>query len=169
MTPAQFRKRTSELALPEEVYKKFEQVVKTCKTCSDAAPAPSRSRITGIRASNFGDLIFVDHAEIGHLGQKYLVLLILDGATNLLWARPQRDLKAEETLEGFREWIEHHNCSPKALVGDMAFMGPVYQTFYRFHNIRTIPTGPRTPWPNRAETAVRLFKRTFEILSRDNR
>ena len=121
--------------------------------------------MTGIRAQNFGDLIFADHAEIQHACQKFLVLLVLDGATNLLWARPQRDLKAEETLEGFREWMEHHSCVPKALVADMAFMGPVYQTFYRFHNIRAIPTGPRTPWPNRAETAVRLFKRTFGILS----
>ena len=97
--------------------------------------------------------------------KKVLVLLVLDGATNLLWTRPHRYLKAEETLEGFREWMEHHSCVPKALVADMAFMGPVYQTFYRLHNIRTIPTGPRTPWPNRAETAVRLFKRTFGILS----
>ena len=29
-----------------------------------------------------------------------------------------------------------------------------------------MPTCPRTPWPNRAETAVRLFKRTFTILSK---
>jgi hypothetical protein len=166
MSPAQFRKRTSELALPDEVYHKYEQMVKSCKICSDATPPPSRSRFTGLRAINLGDLVFADHAEIHHEDQKYVVLLILDGATNLLWARPQQDLKAESTLESFRDWMDHHNCIPKTVVADMAFMGPVYQTFYRFHSIKTMPTGPRTPWPNRAETAVRLFKRTFTILSK---
>ena len=28
------------------------------------------------------------------------------------------------------------------------------------------PCGPRTPWPNRAETAVRLFKRTWSIMAK---
>ena len=94
MSPAQFRKGTSELALPDEVYQKYEQMVKSCKFCSDATPPPSRSRFTGLRAINVGDLVFADHAEIHHEDQTYLVLLILDGATNLRWARPHQDLKA---------------------------------------------------------------------------
>ena len=28
------------------------------------------------------------------------------------------------------------------------------------------PCGPRTPWPHRAETAVRLFKRTWSIMAK---
>ena len=30
-----------------------------------------------------------------------------------------------------------------------------------------LPLGPRTPWPNRAESAVRLFKRQFAYLVAD--
>ena len=36
-------------------------------------------------------------------------------------------------------------------------------TFYKYHNIAQYPRGPRTPWPNRAETAVRLFKKTWVL------
>ena len=30
--------------------------------------------------------------------------------------------------------------------------------------MKKLPTGDRTPWPNRAETAVRLFKKQFKLL-----
>jgi hypothetical protein len=165
MSPAQFRKRTSELALPDEVVQKYVQMVQSCNICSDATPPPARSRLTGLRTANDVDLVFADHAEIHHGYQKHLALLILDGATNLRWARPQQDLQAEPTLESFRDWMDHHNCIPRIVAANMAFMGPAYQALYRFHSIKTMPTSPRTPWPNRAETAVRLFKRTFTILS----
>ena len=32
------------------------------------------------------------------------------------------------------------------------------QAFYRMHNVKRIRTEPHTPWPNRAEMCVRLFK-----------
>ena len=38
------------------------------------------------------------------------------------------------------------------------------QAFYQVHNIETVPTGPHTPWPNRAEVGVRLFKRFLSAL-----
>ena len=38
--------------------------------------------------------------------------------------------------------------------------------YYKFHGITPYPCGPRTPWPNRAETAVRLFKRTWSIMAK---
>ena len=33
------------------------------------------------------------------------------------------------------------------------------QAFFRMHNVKRLPTGPRTPWPNRAEMGVRVFKK----------
>ena len=39
-------------------------------------------------------------------------------------------------------------------------------SYYKFHGITPYPCGPRTPWPNRAETAVRLFKRTWSIMAK---
>ena len=35
--------------------------------------------------------------------------------------------------------------------------------YYKFHGIKGLPCGPRTPWPNRAETAVRLFKKQWNL------
>ena len=164
MSTRQFRIKTSELALPEEIYEKFQKVVKECKICSQAAPAPSHSRISGIRSQNFGDLIFVDHAEVIYGTQKFLVLLVVDGATNLLSVYPQENKREETTIEGLREWMDNFQCKPKYLVSDMAFMTPEFRSFYSLHKITAIPTGPRTPWPNRAETGVRLFKAQFRIM-----
>ena len=49
-----------------------------------------------------------------------------------------------------------NNCIAKGIVGDEAFFSDEFNEYYKFHGIKALP---RTPWPNRAETAVRLFKR----------
>jgi hypothetical protein len=64
MSTRQFRLRTSELHLPEAIYKNFDDIVNKCETCQKHKPAPPRSRISGLRATNFGDLMFVDHGTI---------------------------------------------------------------------------------------------------------
>ena len=64
MSPAQFRRRTSMLGLPGEIYDKYDRIVKVCRVCSISVPTSPRPRIAGLRASSFGDLIFVDHEEI---------------------------------------------------------------------------------------------------------
>ncbi|CAE7319222.1 GIP, partial [Symbiodinium pilosum] len=116
-----------------------------------------------MRAPEFGDVIFVDHQEIQFRTAKYVVLLVLDGATNLLQATAQKTLLPEETISALRLWIEENNCVPKRVVGDTAFFTPDFEKFYKYHNIAQYPCGPRTPWPNRAETAVRLFKKTWVL------
>ena len=166
MSPAQFRRRTSMLGLPGEIYDKYDRIVKSCKVCSTSVPSPPRARIAGLRASSFGDLIFVDHAEIKYGTSLYLVLLIIDGATNLLWATALTTLEVPETLGAFRLWIEENNCMPQGIVGDQAFFQDMLMDFYKFHGITPYPCGPRTPWPNRAETAVRLFKRAWVYMAK---
>ena len=106
MSPAQFRRRTSMLALPGEIYDRYDRIVKSCKICITSVPSPPRARIAGLRASSFGDLIFVDQAEINYGMNSYLVLLVIDGATNLLWATALTSLDAPETLGAFRLWVE---------------------------------------------------------------
>ena len=50
--------------------------------------------------------------------------------------------------------------SPKAICADMALHQPNdMQAFYRMHNVKRLPTRPHTPWPNRADIGVRLFKK----------
>ena len=84
MSPTQFRRRTSMLNLPERIYEKYEDVFNKCRVCSMSVAPPPRAKISGIRASVFGDVVFVDHCEIELKKKKYVVLLVLDGATNLL-------------------------------------------------------------------------------------
>ena len=67
----------------------------------------------GLPASSFGNLIFVDYTEINYGMHSYLVLLAIDGATNLLWATALTSLDAPETLSAFRLWIDKNNCVPK--------------------------------------------------------
>ena len=58
------------------------------------------------------------------------------------------------------EWMDTFQMNPKAICADMAFNQPHdMQAFYRMHNVKRLPTRPHTPWPNRAEMGVRLFKK----------
>ena len=155
------------LGLPDSVYEKFEDMYNKCRVCSTSIAPPPRARISGIRATNFGDVIFVDHAEIQLRKNKYMMLLVLDGATNLRWATAQNSLNNKEAIQALRLWTGEHNCMPKAIVGDEAFFREDFLTYYRTHGIKECPCGSRTPWPNRAESAVRLFKRQWQIMSKD--
>ena len=87
MSSAQFRRHTSELYLPEGVCRLYESVVKDCDICQKTKHAPPRSRFSGVRAKDFGDIIFMDHCEIKPMTKKHQLFLALDGATSLLWAR----------------------------------------------------------------------------------
>ena len=165
MSPTQFRRRTSMLNLPERIYEKYEDVFNKCRVCSMSVAPPPRAKISGIRASVFGDVVSVDHCEIELKKKKYVVLLVLDGATNLLWATAQNSPDKKETLTHLRSWNEQNNCIPKAIVGDEAFFSDEFLEYYKFHGIKDLPCGPRTPWPNRAETAVRLFKEQWTIMA----
>ena len=55
--------------------------------------------------------------------------------------------------------------NPKAICADMAFHLPHdMQAFYLMHNIQRFLLDPHTPWPNRAEMGVRLFKKFLSAL-----
>ena len=59
-----FKKRTSQLRLPKDIYDLYEQVVKECETCSRLTDAPPRSKVSGMRAEVFGDISFVDYGNV---------------------------------------------------------------------------------------------------------
>ena len=144
MSPTQFRRRTSMLGLPDSVCQKYEDVSQV-SLCSASIAPPPRARVSGIRATNFGDVIFVDHAEILLRKNKYMVLLVLDGATNLLWATAQPSLSNKETIQALRLWTDENNCMPKAIVGDEAFFQEDFLTYYRTHGIRECPCVVQEP------------------------
>ena len=67
----------------------------------------------------------------------YLALVIIDGATNLLWAAALASLEAPETLNAFRQWTEEDNCVPKGIVGDQAFFTNQFKlmSYYKFSQV----------------------------------
>ena len=64
MSSDQFRKRTSALKIPEEIYQNYDLIVKQCETCQGMKKGPSRPKVSGMRNEVFGDLTFIDHAEV---------------------------------------------------------------------------------------------------------
>ena len=109
MSSAQFRRRTNELYLPEGVYRLYDGVVKDCEICQKTKPAPLRSRFSGVRPKDFGDVVFMDHCEIKHMNKKHQLFLVLDDATSLLWGATQEAGTELVTLDFFREWMHTHS------------------------------------------------------------
>ena len=86
MSTAQFRKRTTYMDIPGKVHGLYQHVVKTCPFCNSTKPRPDRTRVSGLRAEEFGDLIFLDHGSTQIGDKTFGFLIILDGATSHLTA-----------------------------------------------------------------------------------
>ena len=63
MPTSQLKKRTTHLDLPGKIYDLYQHVVKTCSFCNSTKPRYDRSRVSGLRAEEFGDLLFLDHGS----------------------------------------------------------------------------------------------------------
>ena len=160
MSTAQFKKRTTHLYIPGTFYDFYHHVVKTCPFCNSLKPRPERSRVSGLRAKRFGDLIFLDHGSAKIGDRTFGCLIVLDGATSHLTA-----FSDEEVISKLHAWMDTFQMKSKAICADMAFQHPHdVQTFYRMHDVKRLPTGTRTPWPNRGEMGVRLFKKLLLAL-----
>ena len=57
------------------------------------------------------------------------------------------------------------NVNPKAVCADSAFFKDSFTPYWKYKNVKTLPTGPSTPWPNRAETAVTIFQTTLKQIA----
>ena len=77
---------------------------------------PPRAKISGIQASVLGDVIFVDHCEIELKKKKYVVLLVLDGATNLLWATAATRLRLRIHSITKKHWYIFENGMNKTIL-----------------------------------------------------
>ena len=82
MSTAQFKKRTTHLDIPGKVYGLHQHVVKTCPFCNSTKPRPDRSRVSGLRTGEFGDLIFSDHRSTNIGDKTFGFEIVLDGATS---------------------------------------------------------------------------------------
>ena len=95
---------------------------------------------------------------------KLTFLMIYDGATSLTTSYVVQTKSDRETINCLMEYFETYQLTPKYIVGDQAFMGLEMESFYNRMNIRPISLGPGTPWPNRAEAAVRMYKKQVTLM-----
>ena len=66
-------------------------------------------------------------------------------------AYPCKSTSPSEVMTKLHEWMDTFHLNPKTICTDMAFHQPHdMQAFYRMRNVKRLPTGPHTPWPNRA-------------------
>ena len=116
--------------------------------------------MSGLRADNFGDIVFIDHADVKIRSETYTVFNVVDGATTFVTAFAPRTKDSHETVQCLMEWIDSFHCTPQSICVDMAFQSTEVQDFFRRFGIKPslFSIGPYTPWPNRAEAAVRVFK-----------
>ena len=127
--------------------------------------APSRAKVSGIRSEVFGELTFIDHGEVPINPQSKLqFLLMYDGATSLTTAFVVQNRSDTVTISHLQEYFETYQLNPKYIVADQAFMGTEMESYYNRHSIRPISLGPGTPWPNRAEAAIRMFKKQVSLM-----
>ena len=86
--------------------------------------------------------------------------MVLDGATSHLTAHPCKSTSPAQVVSKLHEWMDLFHMNPKAICADMAFHHlHDTQACCRMHSIKRFPTGPHSPWPNRAEVGVRLFEK----------
>ena len=136
MAPAQLKRRAHALRGLQDILKNYEEVCGRCEVCSSIAPPPAGSRISGLRAQEFGEHLFREHTKVHVQGQTGMIFIVLDGATNLLWARAQPDEGNETILQALRDWMGHYQCRPRGILAGMALAHPTFERFYRFHAIR---------------------------------
>ena len=98
MSTEQFKRRTSALKLPKEIYDKI---------------APSRAKVSGIRSEVFGELTFIDHGEVSTNPQSKLQCLLYDGATSLTTAYVVQNRSDLVTISRLQEYFETHQLNPK--------------------------------------------------------
>ena len=138
--------------------------MKQCETCQGVKKGPSRPKVSGMRSEVFGDLTFIDHAEVPLNNRfKIMFLIIYDGTTQLMTSFPCETKSEDETIGYLMDYFDLYQLNPKYFVGDQGFSGQTLEAFYNRKGIRFISLGPQTPWPNRAEAAVRLFKEQVKL------
>ena len=151
--------------MPKSTFDLFGKIRSECEVCQAAKHAPSRSKTSGLRADIVGDMTFIDHCQVPlGTGERIIVFVILEGATTLLTAEAVTTTQEVENITVLRNYFDQYHPQPKSVVADQAFMTDTWEHFYQSLDITPISLGPNTPWPNRAEAAVRLLKAQLKIM-----
>ena len=150
MSTAQVQEADDSLVHSWKIYDLYQHVVTTCPFCHSIEPRPERYRVSGLRAEELGDLIFLDHGSAKIVNKTLGFLVVLDGATSHFTAYPCKSTSPSGVISKLHEWVDTFQMNPKAICADMAFHQPHdMQAFYRMPDVKRLPTGPQTPWPHR--------------------
>jgi hypothetical protein len=84
-------------------------------------PPLQRSKVSGLREYNFGDIVFVDHADVRFRSETYIVCIVVDGAATCLTAFDPRTKDSHETVQCLMAWMNTCHCTPQSICADMAF------------------------------------------------
>ena len=77
--------------------------------------------MAGLRADNFGGIVFIDHADVKFRSETYTVRIVVDGATLFVTACSQIAKDSHETVQCLTEWMGTFHCIPQSVCADMAF------------------------------------------------
>ena len=138
MSTAQFKKRTIHLDISGETYDFYQHVVKTSPR-KDLAWADFGHK--NLETSSFWTM---DRQRLETKPSDFL--MVLHEATSHLTAYPRKSTSPSEVIAKLHKWMDTIQMNLEAICADMACR-------------QRIPTGPHTPWPNRAEMGVRLFRK----------
>ncbi len=84
-------------------------------------------------AQSFGDLWFLDHVDIVVKRKKFIVLIMMDAASNLIWVGPQKNKEMETTQEAMDRCMRELNCKPTVVCADSYFMSRHWKKTLRIH------------------------------------
>ena len=104
-------------------------------------PPLQRSKVTGFRADNFGDIVVIDHADVQIRSETYTVLIVADGATTFVITCAPRTKDSHETAQCLMEWMDRFHCIPNKLTADMAYQSTELHYFFRRFDIKPLSTG----------------------------
>ena len=144
---AQLKKKATHLDILGIFHDLCQHVVNTRPFCNSIKPRLERSRVSGLRAEN------VETSSFWTMDRQRLETTFGSriAATSHLTAYPRKRTIPSEVTTELHEWMDTFQMNPKAICADIAFHQPHdMQAFYRMHNVKRLPKGPHTPWPNRS-------------------
>ena len=136
MSPAHFRHRTSSLRLPEYVHDRYKKVAQGCGHCVKQKSPLQRSKVTGLQADNFGDIVFIDHADVKIRSETYTVLIVVDGATTFVTAFAPITKYSNEAVQCLMACMDTFHCTPQSVCADMDFQSIEIPYFFRRFGIK---------------------------------
>ena len=85
--------------------------------------------MSGFRADNFGDIVFIDHADVKIRCEIYTVFIVVEGATTFVTAFAPRANDIHETVQCLMNWMDTFHCIPQSICADMDFQSTKVQNF----------------------------------------